>query len=148
MQNELLPCGMMLLYLMDVIGYVTLKMGLFCRENYRRLVPYLVMHDGLEQVHTLASTIGREARSVMQECFPDVVVYVLPLFATESAQQSDKNPDAKQRLEQAIICYHKFEEEISKTVWVASHICFSIKTCDFFLQRLVVKGMPLPVHVC
>lgn len=55
-----------------------------CRSCYKVLVPHLVIRSQFEDVKSLANKIEQDWRQVLAECFPKILVNILPYFASQS----------------------------------------------------------------
>lgn len=65
-----------------------------CRSCYKVLVPHLVIRSQFEDVKLLADKIEKDWRQVLADCFPKILVNILPYFAYQS---HGKNEVAEQR---------------------------------------------------
>lgn len=59
------------------------------------LVPHLVFMDDFEQVRSISRYLGKDWRAVLADCFPKMMVNILPYFAlpgqdAQVAQQREK----------------------------------------------------------
>ncbi|XP_030331993.1 serine-protein kinase ATM isoform X1 [Strigops habroptila] len=76
-----------------LLNYTSLEE--FYRSCYKVLVPHLVIRSQFEEVKSLANKIEKDWRQVLGDCFPKILVNILPYFAYEShgncevAQQRD-----------------------------------------------------------
>ncbi|XP_069739549.1 serine-protein kinase ATM [Phaenicophaeus curvirostris] len=67
----------------------------FYRSCYKVLVPHLVIRSQFEDVKSLANKIEKDWRQVLADCFPKILVNILPYFAyqchgkSEVAEQRD-----------------------------------------------------------
>ncbi|KAG5269701.1 hypothetical protein AALO_G00205070 [Alosa alosa] len=68
----------------------------FYRSSYQVLVPHLVFLNDFEAVHSIGTRLGREWRLLLADCFPRIMVNILPYFA-----QSGQDPRAAQHREKA-----------------------------------------------
>ncbi|KAJ8400321.1 hypothetical protein AAFF_G00397040 [Aldrovandia affinis] len=67
----------------------------FYRSSCHVLIPHLVYLDDFEQVRTIGAELGRDWKQLLAECFPKIMVNILPYFALSghdphTAQQRDK----------------------------------------------------------
>ncbi|XP_042694755.1 serine-protein kinase ATM isoform X3 [Centrocercus urophasianus] len=79
-------------YSLSAFPYVLLNYnGLeeFYRSCYKVLVPHLVIRSQFEDVKSLGSKIGKDWRQVLADCFPKILVNILPHFAYESHGQRE-----------------------------------------------------------
>ncbi|XP_052526847.1 serine-protein kinase ATM isoform X1 [Tympanuchus pallidicinctus] len=79
-------------YSLSAFPYVLLNYnGLeeFYRSCYKVLVPHLVIRSQFEDVKSLGSKIGKDWRQVLADCFPKILVNILPHFAYESHGQKE-----------------------------------------------------------
>ncbi|NWQ76792.1 ATM kinase, partial [Columbina picui] len=61
----------------------------FYRSCYKVLVPHLVIRSQFEDVKSLADQIEKDWRQILADCFPRILVYILPYFACESLGKSE-----------------------------------------------------------
>ncbi|XP_069496513.1 serine-protein kinase ATM isoform X1 [Ambystoma mexicanum] len=61
----------------------------FYRSFYKVLIPHLVIRNDFEEVKTLARFIGRDWRLLLPDCFPRILVNILPYFAYEGSGDGD-----------------------------------------------------------
>ncbi|NXJ58989.1 ATM kinase, partial [Rostratula benghalensis] len=84
-------------YTLSAFPYVLLNytsLEEFYRSCYKVLVPHLVIRSQFEDVKSLASKIEKDWRQVLADCFPKILVNILPYFAYQSHGKSEV---AKQR---------------------------------------------------
>lgn len=67
----------------------------FYNSYYQVLVPHLVFMDDFEQVKSISRYLGKDWRAVLADCFPKMMVNILPYFAlpgqdAQVAQQREK----------------------------------------------------------
>nr|XP_033803696.1 serine-protein kinase ATM isoform X2 [Geotrypetes seraphini] len=60
----------------------------FYRSCYNVLIPHLVIRSDFEEVKSLARLIGQDWQRLLAECFPKVLVNILPYFAYQAAGDS------------------------------------------------------------
>ncbi|XP_076837050.1 serine-protein kinase ATM isoform X2 [Brachyhypopomus gauderio] len=53
----------------------------FCRSSCPVLIPHLVFLNAFEEVKSLSSLMGQDWRQLLADCFPKIVVNILPHFA-------------------------------------------------------------------
>ncbi|KAI1242007.1 hypothetical protein IHE44_0005519 [Lamprotornis superbus] len=70
-----------------LLNYTSLEE--FYRSCYKVLVPHLVIRSQFEDVKTLANKIGKDWRQVLADCFPKLLVNILPYFAYQSHGKSE-----------------------------------------------------------
>ncbi|XP_074841015.1 serine-protein kinase ATM isoform X2 [Carettochelys insculpta] len=76
-----------------VLNYSSLEE--FYRSCYKVLVPHLVIRSQFEDVKSIATMIGKDWQQLLADCFPKILVNILPYFAcerhgdSEIAQQRD-----------------------------------------------------------
>uniref|UniRef100_A0A8C0AYS2 non-specific serine/threonine protein kinase n=1 Tax=Buteo japonicus TaxID=224669 RepID=A0A8C0AYS2_9AVES len=75
-----------------LLNYTSLEE--FYRSCYKVLVPHLVIRSQFEDVKLLADKIEKDWRQVLADCFPKILVNILPYFAYQS---HGKNEVAEQR---------------------------------------------------
>lgn len=64
-----------------------------CSSSYQVLIPHLVFLDDFEQVKSIGRYLERDWRELLADCFPKIMVNILPHFALsgqETAQQREK----------------------------------------------------------
>lgn len=79
-------------YSLSAFPYVLLNYtGLeeFYRSCYKVLVPHLVIRSQFDDVKSLANKIGKDWRQVLADCFPKILVNILPHFASQSHGQRE-----------------------------------------------------------
>lgn len=79
-------------YSLSAFPYVLLNYtGLeeFYRSCYKALVPHLVIRSQFDDVKSLANKIGKDWRQVLADCFPKILVNILPHFASQSHGQRE-----------------------------------------------------------
>lgn len=59
------------------------------RSCYKVLVPHLVIRSQFDDVKSLANKIGKDWRQVLADCFPKILVNILPHFASQSHGQRE-----------------------------------------------------------
>ncbi|NWY72580.1 ATM kinase, partial [Erithacus rubecula] len=70
-----------------LLNYTSLEE--FYRSCYKVLVPHLVVRSQFEDVKSLANTIEKDWRQVLADCFPKLLVNILPYFAYQSHGKSE-----------------------------------------------------------
>ncbi|XP_074716231.1 serine-protein kinase ATM isoform X4 [Strix uralensis] len=75
-----------------LLNYTSLEE--FYRSCYKVLVPHLVIRSQFEDVKSLSNKIEKDWRQVLSDCFPKILVNILPYFAYQS---HGKNEVAEQR---------------------------------------------------
>ncbi|NWW78521.1 ATM kinase, partial [Climacteris rufus] len=79
-------------YSLSAFPYVLLNYSSleeFYRSCYKVLVPHLVIRSQFEDVKSLASKIEKDWRQVLADCFPKLLVNILPYFAYQSHGKSE-----------------------------------------------------------
>ncbi|OXB72350.1 UNVERIFIED_CONTAM: hypothetical protein H355_006200 [Colinus virginianus] len=79
-------------YSLSTFPYVLLNytcLEEFYRSCYKVLVPHLVIRSQFEDVKSLGSKIGKDWRQVLADCFPKILVNILPHFAYQSHGQRE-----------------------------------------------------------
>ncbi|NXP10247.1 ATM kinase, partial [Thinocorus orbignyianus] len=79
-------------YTLSAFPYVLLNytsLEEFYRSCYKVLVPHLVIRSQFEDVKSLASKIEKDWRQVLADCFPKILVNILPYFAYQSHGKSE-----------------------------------------------------------
>ncbi|XP_072467284.1 serine-protein kinase ATM isoform X5 [Notamacropus eugenii] len=61
----------------------------FYRSCYKVLIPLLVMRGQFEDVKSIADQIQKDWKSLLTDCFPKILVNILPYFAFENTGDSD-----------------------------------------------------------
>uniref|UniRef100_A0AAY5EVM8 non-specific serine/threonine protein kinase n=1 Tax=Electrophorus electricus TaxID=8005 RepID=A0AAY5EVM8_ELEEL len=77
----------------------------FYRSSYRVLIPHLVFLNDFEEVKSIGTHLGRDWRRLLADCFPRIMVHILPHFALP---QDDHAAD---RREQAHHVYDLLKED-------------------------------------
>ncbi|KAM6385450.1 serine-protein kinase ATM isoform 4-T10 [Alca torda] len=70
-----------------LLNYTSLEE--FYRSCYKVLVPHLVIRSQFEDVKSLANKIEKDWRQVLADCFPKILVSILPYFAYQSHGKSE-----------------------------------------------------------
>ncbi|NXY15996.1 ATM kinase, partial [Atrichornis clamosus] len=70
-----------------LLNYTSLEE--FYRSCYKVLVPHLVIRSQFEDVKSLANKIEKDWRQVLADCFPKLLVNILPYFAYQSHGKSE-----------------------------------------------------------
>ncbi|XP_032907768.1 serine-protein kinase ATM isoform X2 [Catharus ustulatus] len=70
-----------------LLNYTSLEE--FYRSCYKVLVPHLVIRSQFEDVKSLANKIEKDWREVLADCFPKLLVNILPYFAYQSHGKSE-----------------------------------------------------------
>ncbi|XP_068000723.1 serine-protein kinase ATM [Melanerpes formicivorus] len=65
-----------------LLNYTSLEE--FYRSCYKVLVPHLVIRSQFEDVKSLANKIEQDWRQVLADCFPKILVNILPYFANQN----------------------------------------------------------------
>ncbi|KAM9566085.1 serine-protein kinase ATM [Guaruba guarouba] len=97
-------------YSLSAFPYVLLNhtsLEEFYRSCCKVLVPHLVIRSQFEEVKSLADKIEKDWRQVLRDCFPKILVNILPYFAYQSHGNSEV---AKQR-DEASKVYDTLEDE-------------------------------------
>uniref|UniRef100_A0A8D2P350 non-specific serine/threonine protein kinase n=1 Tax=Zosterops lateralis melanops TaxID=1220523 RepID=A0A8D2P350_ZOSLA len=68
-----------------LLNYTSLEE--FYRSCYKVLVPHLVIRSQFEDVKSLANKIEKDWREVLADCFPKLLVNILPYFQREMASK-------------------------------------------------------------
>ncbi|XP_065586131.1 serine-protein kinase ATM [Cyrtonyx montezumae] len=79
-------------YSLSAFPYVLLNytcLEEFYRSCYKVLVPHLVIRSQFEDVKSLGSKIGKDWRQILADCFPKILVNILPHFAYQSHGQRE-----------------------------------------------------------
>uniref|UniRef100_K7FFL2 non-specific serine/threonine protein kinase n=1 Tax=Pelodiscus sinensis TaxID=13735 RepID=K7FFL2_PELSI len=79
-------------YSLSAFPYVVLNyssLEAFYRSCYKVLVPHLVIRSQFEDVKSVANLIGKDWRQLLADCFPKILVNILPYFAYESHGDSE-----------------------------------------------------------
>ncbi|XP_075347105.1 serine-protein kinase ATM [Mycteria americana] len=70
-----------------LLNYTSLEE--FYRSCYKVLVPHLVIKSQFEDVKSLGNKIEKDWRQVLADCFPKILVNILPYFACQSHGKSE-----------------------------------------------------------
>ncbi|KAM6342206.1 serine-protein kinase ATM isoform 2-T3 [Podargus strigoides] len=70
-----------------LLNYTSLEE--FYRSCYKVLVPHLVIRSQFEDVKSLANKIEKDGRQVLADCFPKILVNILPYFVYQSHGKSE-----------------------------------------------------------
>uniref|UniRef100_A0A8D2MZG6 non-specific serine/threonine protein kinase n=1 Tax=Zonotrichia albicollis TaxID=44394 RepID=A0A8D2MZG6_ZONAL len=70
-----------------LLNYTSLEE--FYRSCYKVLVPHLVIRSQFEDVKSLANKIEKDWREVLADCFPKLLVNILPYFVCQSHERSE-----------------------------------------------------------
>lgn len=98
-----------------------------CRSCYKVLVPHLVIRSQFEDVKLLADKIEKDWRQVLADCFPKILVNILPYFAYQShgknevAEQRDKASEVFDMLKDEK-CLGKQVSILKCVNWVLCHL--------------------------
>ncbi|XP_029458325.1 serine-protein kinase ATM [Rhinatrema bivittatum] len=79
----------------------------FYRSCYKVLIPHLVIRSDFEEVKSLARQIQKDWRLLLADCFPKILVNILPYFAYQAAGDSNM----AQLRDVASMVYDKLKEE-------------------------------------
>ncbi|XP_006833863.1 PREDICTED: serine-protein kinase ATM [Chrysochloris asiatica] len=60
----------------------------FYRSCYKVLIPHLVIRSHFDEVKSIANQIQEDWKSLLTDCFPKILVNILPYFAYESTEDS------------------------------------------------------------
>lgn len=60
----------------------------FYRSCYKILIPHLVIRSHFDEVKAIANQIQEDWKSLLVDCFPKILVNILPYFAYEDAKNS------------------------------------------------------------
>lgn len=97
--------------------YITciLNFSIF-RSCYKVLIPHLVIRNHFDEVKSIANQIQEDWKSLLTDCFPKILVNILPYFAYEGTGDSGM---AQQR-ETATKVYDMLKSEnlLGKQVWL------------------------------
>ncbi|XP_043928554.1 serine-protein kinase ATM isoform X2 [Protopterus annectens] len=69
-----------------LLNYSTLEE--FYRSCYNVLIPHLVVKNDFEAVKSMAGLIMKDWKQLLAECFPKVIVNILPYFAYQGGNES------------------------------------------------------------
>ncbi|XP_034265463.1 LOW QUALITY PROTEIN: serine-protein kinase ATM [Pantherophis guttatus] len=61
----------------------------FYRSCYKILIPQLIIRDQFEEIKSIASQIETEERHLLAQCFPKILVNILPYFAFQNHEDSE-----------------------------------------------------------
>ncbi|KFV19193.1 Serine-protein kinase ATM, partial [Tauraco erythrolophus] len=75
-----------------LLNYTSLEE--FYRSCYEVLVPHLVIRSQFEDVKSLANKIEKDWRQVLADCFPKILVNILPYFACEKSEVAEQRETA------------------------------------------------------
>ncbi|XP_075580028.1 serine-protein kinase ATM [Pelecanus crispus] len=100
-----------------LLNYTSLEE--FYRSCYKVLVPHLVIRSQFEDVKSVANKIEKDWRQVLADCFPKILVNIIPYFAYQSHGESEL---AEQR-DTASKVYDKLKDEncLGKQIDSLSH---------------------------
>ncbi|KAM4796105.1 serine-protein kinase ATM [Rhinophrynus dorsalis] len=79
-------------YSLSTFPYVLLKCSTlkeFFRSCYKVLIPHLVIRSEFEEVKSLAQCIEEDWKVLLADCFPRILVNILPYFAFESVSDTE-----------------------------------------------------------
>uniref|UniRef100_A0A7M4F6F5 non-specific serine/threonine protein kinase n=1 Tax=Crocodylus porosus TaxID=8502 RepID=A0A7M4F6F5_CROPO len=79
----------------------------FYKSCYKVLVPHLVIRSQFEDVKSIANKIEKDWRNILADCFPKILVNILPYFA----YQSDEDSEIVQQRETACKVYDMLTDE-------------------------------------
>ncbi|XP_057606316.1 serine-protein kinase ATM isoform X6 [Hippopotamus amphibius kiboko] len=60
----------------------------FYRSCYKVLIPHLVMRSNFDEVKSIANQIQEDWKNLLTDCFPKIIVNILPYFAYEGTGDS------------------------------------------------------------
>ncbi|XP_075858601.1 serine-protein kinase ATM isoform X1 [Microcebus murinus] len=64
------------------------NVGDFYRSYYKVLIPHLVIRSQFDEVKSIADEIQEDWKSLLTDCFPKILVNILPYFAYECTEDS------------------------------------------------------------
>ncbi|XP_076138976.1 serine-protein kinase ATM [Alosa pseudoharengus] len=102
----------------------------FYRSSYQVLVPHLVFLNDFEAVRSIGTRLGREWRLLLADCFPRIMVNILPYFA-----QSGQDPRAAQHREKAHRVYDLLKDKCLGKQQIDSLICGNL--ADIVVELLM-----------
>ncbi|KYO44923.1 serine-protein kinase ATM isoform X2 [Alligator mississippiensis] len=79
-------------YTLSAFPYVLLNYSSleeFYKSCYKVLVPHLVIRSQFEDVKSIANRIEKDWRNILSDCFPKILVNILPYFAYQSNGDSE-----------------------------------------------------------
>ncbi|NP_001081968.1 ATM serine/threonine kinase L homeolog [Xenopus laevis] len=79
-------------YSLSTFPYILLNyssLNEFYRACYKVLVPHLVIRNEFEEVKSLAQCIEEDWKLLLADCFPRILVNILPYFASECADDKE-----------------------------------------------------------
>ncbi|XP_045153674.1 serine-protein kinase ATM [Echinops telfairi] len=79
----------------------------FYRSCYKALIPHLVIRSHFDEVKSIANQIQEDWKVLLTDCFPKVLVNILPYFAYESTGDSEMS----QQRETAVNVYDMLKDE-------------------------------------
>ncbi|XP_058145086.1 serine-protein kinase ATM [Dasypus novemcinctus] len=79
----------------------------FYRSCYKVLIPHLVIRSNFDEVKSIANQIQENWKSLLTDCFPKILVNILPYFAYEDTGDSE----ISQQRETAVKVYDKLKDE-------------------------------------
>ncbi|MEE6472818.1 hypothetical protein FKM82_009734 [Ascaphus truei] len=116
-----------------LLNYSTLKE--FYRSCYKVLIPHLVIRSDFDEVSSVARCIEGDWKLLLADCFPRVLVNILPYFAYESA--GDGEMTQKREIASKVYDYLQAENCLGKQ-----------KIDNLFLQNLpeIVVELLMTLH--
>ncbi|XP_056417620.1 serine-protein kinase ATM [Hyla sarda] len=71
-----------------LLDYPTLRD--FYRSCYKVLIPPLIMRNDLDEIKSMAQCIEEDWKVLLADCFPRILVNILPYFASECSSDAEK----------------------------------------------------------
>ena len=101
------------------------------------LVPHLVFLDDFEAVRSIGSQLGRDWRLLLADCFPRIMVNILPYFA-----QSGQDPRAAQHREKAHRVYDLLKDSqcLGKQVRWTENLPRRVWKVTLFAKEVLTLG--------
>ena len=94
-----------------------INISLCCRENFKEVVPFLLMKKDLASLESLATTVFMDLASVLKESSTKILVHILPMFAISKQREAAGLDQATQRrVVEANECYESLTEVVPHQV--------------------------------
>lgn len=108
------------------------------RSSYHVLIPRLVFLNDFEQVRSIGSNLRQDWRQLLANCFPKIMVNILPHFALPG-----HDPEAAKQREKAHHVYDLLKDDqcLGKQVWTRTPLNLSnIPVLPSFTNKKQKKG--------
>ncbi|XP_006815117.1 serine-protein kinase ATM-like [Saccoglossus kowalevskii] len=69
----------------------------FFKQHFKVMIPYIIMNNKIELVQTLGAELQTDWKQLLVECFPQIIVHIIPTFAHTREGEDFSNEQKKRK---------------------------------------------------